>query len=250
MKESVELGRNRTGMGTAPRQSRKQDEHAWQAVPAQPGDIAELAQLRAAYNAAAEPVGSVPPPPGVKGAVKAALHMGKGRNPAAFLDRLGERLAFERTGTRLYELLINKFESRDSHTGPASADLLSLFRDQELRHFRDLWDSLERLGADPTAQTPSADLAGVKGSGIIQLIADPRTTFVQSLDAILIAELADNEGWRLLIAMAEGLEKDEMAEVFRVALHDEEIHLEKVREWWTELMLEEAGIEIAALRHS
>jgi hypothetical protein len=246
MKESQsDIGRNRTGMATAPLKGEEQQENAWLPAPAAPGDPVELDKVRAIYDREAEPVGSVPPPAGIKGMAKTALQMGLGRNPTVFIDKLGERLAFERTGSRLFELLITKLQSGSGPAGPADVEVLRRFREQEMRHFRSLWECLEKLGADPTVQTPSADLTGVKGLGLIQLMSDPRTSFAQSLDAMLLAELADNDGWRLLIAMAEGLGQKDMAETFRAALLEEDVHLVTIRDWWARLNLEEAGVEQA-----
>jgi hypothetical protein len=51
--------------------------------------------------------------------------------------------------------------------------------------------------------TPSADLHVMAAHGIQMVIVGPRTTLLQSLEAILIAELADNACWEALIALAQ-----------------------------------------------
>ena len=73
-----------------------------------PLDDSGMVKIRTAYIEAAGPVGSVPPPGTAKGAVKAGMQALTGRKAHVFIDRIGERLAFERTGTRLYEALITK----------------------------------------------------------------------------------------------------------------------------------------------
>lgn len=246
-KKDSNLGMNRTGMGMAPKEGKLQEENAWKAVPAASGDAGELRSLRASYEADAEPVGSVPPPSSLKGMAKSALQMGMGRDPVGFIDKLGERLAYERAGTRLFELLIGKFESGNSPTGEADLETLVRFRNQELSHFKMLWDCVEKLGADPTVQTPSADVSGVKAQGLVATLSDPRTTFAHALDAMLIAELTDNEGWRMLIDLAEGMGQKEMVDNFNIALADENIHLEHIRRWWSRLIKEEAGVEESVL---
>jgi hypothetical protein len=90
---------------------------------------------------------------------------------------------------------------------------------------------MERLGADPTAVTPAADVAGVASSGLLGVAADPRTTVHQSLEAVLIAELADNEGWEMLIKLSRDMGQDDMATEFQTALQEEERHLALVRGW-------------------
>ena len=63
------------------------------------------------HRASADPIGTDAAAATLKGAVKTAGEHAQGRrSPTVFLDKLGERLAFERTGTRLYEPLIAKFE--------------------------------------------------------------------------------------------------------------------------------------------
>ena len=149
----------------------------------------------------------------------------------ATLDKLGERLAFERSGTRLYDALLVKFDERGGFSGGPTREELAQFRDEEARHFGLLKDVIEQLGADPTAMTPSADLVAVESAGIVQAITDPRTTLPQSLHAILLAELADHDGWQLLVDVASELGREELADRFRDALAEEENHLESIRRW-------------------
>jgi hypothetical protein len=88
---------------------------------------------------------------------------------------------------------------------------------------------------------------GVKAKGLIAAVTDPRATFCQALDAMLIAELADNEGWLHLIELADGMGQSGMAERFQAAKAEEEIHLETLRRWVIELVREEAGLEAASV---
>jgi len=62
------------------------------------------------------------------------------------------------------------------------------------------------------------------------VLSEPRIGFKDSLNAILIAELADNDAWNTLIAMAEeaGLKKE--AGSFRRALQEEVEHLQIIRD--------------------
>lgn len=59
------------------------------------------------------------------------------RKPAwlFFLDKLSERLAFERTGVRLYEALLNKCQTLgESAPGPTLEDIEHI-GSEELEHF-------------------------------------------------------------------------------------------------------------------
>jgi hypothetical protein len=244
MKETTEAGMNRTGLATAPREGRRMAEDTWKTGLAAGAPDLEIARLRASYAENSGPVGSIPPPASIKGLASMALQKGMGRRPSIFIDKLGERLAFERTGTRLYEALIEKYEADEDAMDLEAVSLegLRVFRDEELRHFHLVRQALEKLGADPTVQTPCADLAGVQSMGLVQVVTDPRTRFVQGLQAILTAELVDNEGWKLLIDLARGMDQDDMADGFQQALHEEDIHLEHVRGWLWALSKQEARV--------
>lgn len=162
-----------------------------------------------------------------------------GDQPQLLLDKLGERLAFERTGTRLYDALITKFETiQDQSTSMTLADLQKI-RQDEARHFAIVADAIETLGGDPTSQTPCADLVGVESMGLMQVVTDPRTTIAQSLHAILVAEMTDNAGWELLIALAEDQNQNSLITDFSVALDEERAHLQQVQAWFQEATIGE-----------
>ncbi len=113
----------------------------------------------------------------------------KGKDPIIFLDKLGESLAFERTGTRLYEGLLDKFDAEGSWAGGPSRDELIHFHHEELAHFQMLRNAMVDLGGDPTSVTPSADVAGVTSEGVLKVVTDPRTSLSESLDALRASTL-------------------------------------------------------------
>lgn len=237
MKEQTPLGMNRTGVHMSPLDTNEMQSIPPSMIPATAGDESALAELRASYIEHADPVGSVPVPGTIKGAITTGASMLTGNQPQMLIDKLGERLAFERTGTRLYDALIAKLETLQE--GPASMTLADLqkIRQDEARHFGMLAGAIESIGADPTAQTPCADLAGVESMGLMQVVTDPRTTIAQCLHAILVAEMADEAGWETLIALAEDHGQGAMVSDFTVALNDELAHLQQVRNWFEEATL-------------
>ncbi len=235
MKEQTPMGMNRTGMQMSPFDAGAMQSGIPSSMkPATPGDDTALAQARSDYVADANPVGSVPMPGTISGAVATGASMLTGHEPQLLIDKLGERLAFERTGTRLYDALITKFEALQDHTSGMTLADLHTIRQDEARHFSIVASAIESIGGDPTAQTPSADLAGVESGGLMQVVTDPRTTMAQSLHAILVAEMADNAGWELLIALAEEQGQGTMITDFTVALDEERVHLRQVRKWYEE----------------
>jgi hypothetical protein len=211
-------------------------EGAAAAVPSSDGGPEAIAEYRGEYIQEGFPIGSLPSLPVSKEARANEDDAGM----AVLLDKLSERLAFERMGARLYEALINKVEIMgESSPGPTLAQLQQI-RDEELRHFLLLKKGITALGGDPTVQSPCADVAGVASLGILQVLTDPRTSVAQCLQAILTAELTDNDGWRMLINLSDTLGYTEMANDFQGALENEEQHLANVRIWLSEKILEKA----------
>lgn len=234
------MGRNRTGMQMSPQDSQELLEIANALSSSEPQ--ASVA-LREQYISEAEPLGSVPMPGSIKGAMVTGAKLMQGKHPQLFIDKLAERLAFERGGARLYEALINKFRASEPKADRLglSLDELIEIRDDEAEHFHLVSECIQSLGGDPTAQTPGADRVGVESMGLMQTVSDPRTNFAESLHALLVAELTDVDAWQLLADMAEMLGNADMAERFRMALQEEQTHLTKVRHWYQQLSLEAAG---------
>ncbi|HKT35042.1 MAG TPA: hypothetical protein VJR03_09435 [Nitrospira sp.] len=178
-----------------------------------------------------------------KRAAKSGVQKLIGRHAEVLIDKLGGRLAFERTGTRLYDGLLGKFMSRKDEATMLSVDQLQQFRAEEAAHIGVCWDALRQLGADPTCVTPMADTNAVASIGLMQIIADPRMTVAQSLHAIHVAELADNDGWQLLIKLASEMGQDDMAGRFQTALEEENRHLSALRTWMEQICMHEAGAD-------
>jgi hypothetical protein len=212
-------------------------------MPTSDGDEGALAAARAEYIKEADPLGSVPPPGTMKGMLKSGVEMLAGNRAQVFIDKLGERLAFERGGTRLYEALITKCLAAGAD-GSATIDMqrLEQIHRQEAQHFELVRQAIEELGGDPTAMTPCADLVGVQSLGLMQALNEPRTTVAQALNTILIAELTDNAGWELLITLANELGHTDIAERFTTALAHEQEHLTTVKTWLEQLTIAESKV--------
>lgn len=181
------------------------------------GDERDLAKIRLEYAKEADPVGTIPEPQqsGMAGLL---------------MDKLGERLAFERAGVRLYDALMVKCAA-DSSAGVPAKELKHI-RDEEAMHFALVGAAIQSLGGDPTAQTPCADVAGVEGMGLMQVLNDPKTTVAQALHAILVAEMTDNVAWEELIQLTSQAGNDDLVARFAKARDNEQEHLEKVQSWY------------------
>ena len=241
MKHPTDSGMNKTGIDMSPIDIQELLSGVEASIPSSEGDEQTLASYRRSYIVEADPIGSVPAPGSLKGAAKTGMQKLMGKKPEVLLDKLGARLAFERAGTRLYDALLSKCLVRSDEATGLSLDRLREFRNEEAQHFMLVMEAIKDLGADPTAVTPGADVDGVASIGLMQVINDPRTSIAQSLHAVLIAELADHDGWQLLIKLTEELGQDDMARKFRNALAEEERHLATIREFVEQSCLTEAG---------
>jgi rubrerythrin len=234
MKQDPIAGRNRTGIGTNPRQAAQMVEATLEFPPSSTGSVHADEKVRILCARGARHtrgLGSVPSLPGTNGAADATSGELGDRQAARLLDKLGERLAFERTGTRIYEALVSKHEIDGGFFGGPTRKALVEILNDEHRHFSMLVDVVRRLGGDPTAQTPSADAVGVMSLGVVALVVDPRTTLVQGLEALLLAELADRDGWSTLVELAHEAGEHELVPCFELAERTEAGHLAQVRGW-------------------
>lgn len=227
----TEMGRNRTGIASSPKLTQDMIAGAKEFPPSPSGDESLISRVREEYARSAEPLGTLPPPMTVSGAAKTAVRGLKGLRPTQFLDKLGERLAFERTGVRLYGALISKLDAFGSFDGGPTREMLEDIMGEEYQHFALLSDAITKLGGDPTVVTPSADLHATMSAGIMAVMVDPRTTFAQCLEAALIAELADNAAWEVLTDLAAQNGDDNLAELFEAAQTEEVVHLDSVKSW-------------------
>lgn len=231
MNQQSHLGTNRTGIAAALQRAKEMQAGMEAFPPTSQGSAQDIAQVRIAYAKEAGPLGSVPQPAGLKNKVQTAVKAVVGEQPTLLMDKLGERLAFERSGTRLYEALLAKHNAFGGFSGGPTAGDLKHVLNEEYNHFQLLRSIIEQFGGDPTAVTPAADIQGTMSQGIRMVIVDPRTTLLQSLEAILVAELVDFTCWETLVELAQKAGEDDLVQSFKQAHMTEQEHLQKVRTW-------------------
>jgi bacterioferritin (cytochrome b1) len=247
MEDPTALGHNRTGMQMSPLQSeallnaaREAQSLADVTEPEQPEALL-MSEVRREYVNEAEALGSVPPPGTVTGALKSGAGMLTGKRLQVLIDKVAERLAYERGGTRLYDAALVKVTALAAGT-PVSLERVKQIRNQEVEHAELLRQALVDLGADPTAQTPCADLVGVQSMGLLQAVADPRTSLVQTLSTLLAAELIDVASWELLSRLARSMGHEDLSDRFDHALEQENEHLKTVAGWYEGLLTSDAKL--------
>ena len=230
MQKNERLTTNRTGSTLNP--ALIQDQVAFaESVPATPVQGSEnIKTARMQQIAQAEPAGSLPPLLNHDSALGRAMNE-QGAHAQILADKLGQRLAFERSGVRLYEALMDKVLAME-FAGKAEliADISHIYQ-EETEHFLMLKNIMEYLGADPTAMTPAANVSGVSAQGFLQVITDPRTTLPQCLEAMLSLELTDSTCWEHLIEAADKAGMGEITENFQQAAQAEKEHVIKIEKW-------------------
>lgn len=139
-----------------------------------------------------------------------------------FVDRCTARWRFEKTGVRLYDkaLIICPPELR--------ADLTRI-RDEEKKHEEMLEEVIRSYGSNPHSETPSSRIASIESKGIVDVVEN-ETDFKAVSDALLGAEVIDQEGWELLIDLSSALNDTDTRARFEAALHEEREHLRILRQ--------------------
>lgn len=229
-----QMGMNKTGVQMSPLETEHMLDDDNILTRGHPGNETGMAELRQSYITEAGGLGSMPVPDTLTGMASMAADMPTGGRPKILLDKLSERLAMERTATRLYDALLTKLAVVDRGKVSISLDDVASIRGDEARHALLIRDAIASIGGDPTAMTPSADNVGVEAMGLVQVLSDPRASLAQSLHALLTAELSDGAGWETLIALAHAHGQRDLAVSFSGALRQEHRHLAMVRAWYQE----------------
>src|SRR5690606_36360283 len=103
MEPNTKMGSNKTGIDMSTILSKKKIEGRKNLQLDGEDGYTNIALLEQFYLDNDDALGSVPVPGTVKGMVKSAGNMLTGHHPEVFLNKFGERLAFERSGVRIYE---------------------------------------------------------------------------------------------------------------------------------------------------
>jgi bacterioferritin (cytochrome b1) len=145
------------------------------------------------------------------------------------LDLLTARLEFERTGVKLYDNVIERVRSAGVGDYARMLDTLKEHRDEEKEHEEWLEQQIRSAGGDAHGSTDMSRLEGTESQGITKVILDGDPQLGHALHALLVAELADNAGWDLLVKIAAEAHDGEAKRGFRKRLHEEEQHLIYIR---------------------
>jgi hypothetical protein len=145
-------------------------------------------------------------------------------NKAGLMDKLLERLRFEKAGVDLYDLVIARVD------GELPPDMMSTLRDhrsEEAAHMEMLARHVLDLGGDPGAITPSVKVVEENASRLEAVVKSDNAKPIHRLQCLLDAELEDSVSWELLVALAREAGGADMVKDF---LQAERRELEHVRD--------------------
>ncbi len=150
------------------------------------------------------------------------------KNVGKVIDLLSERLAFERSGVKLYDTLISRLRLSGDPLFKGLLKKVEQFRDEEKEHEEWLEEQIRALGGDAEAPTEHTVLVLTESEGIERVVRRDEN-IPHELHALLTAELADNAGWDLLVQIADEFGDSAAKKQFKKRLHEEEKHLLFVR---------------------
>ncbi len=154
------------------------------------------------------------------------------KNVAKVIDLLSERLAFERSGVKLYDTLHARLRVAKD---PALKALL-----EQVEHNRDE-EQIRALGGDAHTPTERSVLARAESEGVERVMRRD-DSIPHDFHALLTAELADNAGWDLLVQIADEFGDSAAKKEFEKRLREEEQHLLFVRKTLLELTKQEVSV--------
>jgi rubrerythrin len=167
------------------------------------------------------------------------------RNVGRVIDLLNERLAFERTGVRLYDRILLRMRLADDGQIRRMIPKMQRFRDEEREHEQWLEEQIRALHGDDHLPTEKSVLVLAETQGIERVVArDPRLP--HDFHALLAAELADTAGWEILVCLADEFGDRAASKEFKHRLREEREHLSFVRktvEQYLKMQLSE-GVEL------
>ena len=150
------------------------------------------------------------------------------------LERMAERLAFERCATRLYEALLARLATGTGESALPRATL-QRFHDDAAAHFEILCEGIESLGGDPLAPAAAGDVVAEQTQTLLQAINDTRVCLRCCVDTMLFAELSDRAGWEALLEIASTSGRDALAQRFQIVLQEKAEHVDRISGWAAEL---------------
>jgi bacterioferritin (cytochrome b1) len=149
-------------------------------------------------------------------------------HPEKLLDLLTERLTFERAAVKLYDTVIAKMKVSNDPPILAMLTQMTKQRNDEKDHEEWLEEQVRALGSDAHTETELSELIERESRGIVDVIAHD-DELPHLFHALVTAELVDDNGWKLLLELADDADDEVARRELRRRAHDEEKHLLYIR---------------------
>lgn len=150
-------------------------------------------------------------------------------HPEKLLDLLTERLTFERASVKLYDRVLAKMKGVSDPIISGMVEQVTKQRNEEKDHEEWLEEQVRTLGSDAHTETERSELIERESKGIVDVIMQD-DALPHLFHALLTAELVDDNGWKLLLQLADEAEDDVARTELRRRAEEEERHLVYVRE--------------------
>jgi rubrerythrin len=156
------------------------------------------------------------------------------------MDKLSEFLMVEQGGLELYRIALSRA------TNPEVRQRYQEFAEQTSHHRTVLVRLIEQLGGDPSYVSPTARLAQVKASSLLETTVRVDGLSQEELEAndlenVLLAETKDHADWHLLGQVVQQIDdyqvKTAIEEAVREVEPEEDSHLEWARDTLAQVAL-------------
>lgn len=152
------------------------------------------------------------------------------KNPEKLIDLLQERRTFEATAVKLYDRVLSLMSASKDPQILGMLDTMQAYRDEEAEHQSWLEEQIHALGGDVNVESERSRLAATESRGIEEVILRQDVALQHLFHALMAAELVDNAGWDLLVALAEEADDDEALDAFTLRQAEEEDHLDYLQQ--------------------
>lgn len=165
---------------------------------------------------------------------------------STLMDLLSEFLAVEQGGQQLYERALELVFDNEVKTK------FREFLKQTMTHQKVLTEIIQKLGGNPSRQSPTAKIANQKAQGLLSTMGDPGLSREQNqlnaMENIVLAETKDHADWGLLGKIARQTTDNQLREVLAPAAksveQEEDEHLN-----WTRKKLGDLQMEALSKNH-
>lgn len=139
------------------------------------------------------------------------------------LEKLGEKLGYERAFLRLYESFVHKkslYAKRYLHAKSYEQKIFENFAAMKAAHCEILQTALIGLGGNPDHIVPSEDLAAIARLGIVTVFIHPHAKLKNLFHAVRIVELTGKSTTLFLIRLAYAAGAEDLANHMEILLEE------------------------------